>query len=192
MFVCEKRLKTMKKVKYNRKNGNDMKLDFGCGNKCKKGFLGVDIRKLDGVKFVCNSWEIDKYIEINSVSNVFSRHFLEHLTFHQSDLTLKVWSDILKINGIVEIIVPDLDYHINQFCNMDWNSPSELSSRCRTIDHALAGFWGWQKGKINDCWDIHKSGYNFDLLKTKLAKHNFRDIQRTKDKSWNLRIIAKK
>jgi len=172
-------------------NVNEIKLDFGCGTKCKSGFQGVDIRLCKGVKYVCNAWEIDKHIMKKSVSEIFSRHFLEHLTFKQLKATLFSWKKILVPNGKIEIIVPDMDYHINQFLNMEWDDTAEFSRKCNNINHSLAGFWGWQRGAIKDVWDIHKSGYNFKLLKMKLEEHGFYDISRISDRPWNLHVTAK-
>jgi len=170
---------------------NDIKLDFGCGPKCKKDFYGVDIRQCKGVKYLCNSWEIHNHVKLNSVSEIYSRHFLEHLNFKQFKETILSWKKILIPNGRIEVIVPDINYHINQFLNLDWEDTAQFSSKCKVINHALAGFWGWQRGGLEDEWDVHKSGYNFKLLKIKLEENSFCDIEKIKDKPWNLHITAK-
>ena len=74
-----------------------MKLEFGCGETPRKpDFLGVDVRSFPNIKYVCNAWEIDQHVEENTVDEIFSRHFFEHLTFQQADLTLASWYKILK------------------------------------------------------------------------------------------------
>jgi predicted SAM-dependent methyltransferase len=56
-----------------------LKLDLGCGKNSMPGFWGVDIRHFDGVKFVCDLSEPWTLWADDSVDEVFSSHFLEHL-----------------------------------------------------------------------------------------------------------------
>ena len=92
-----------------------MKIEFGCGETPTKiGFKTCDVRKVPGVDFVCPAWEIDKHIKENSVSEIFSRHFFEHLTFRQGELVLDVWKKILLPQGIIEMCLPNMLFHINQ------------------------------------------------------------------------------
>jgi hypothetical protein len=56
-----------------------MKLDIGCGKNKKEGFTGVDSIAFDGVDIVHDvrtKWPW----EDNSVEEVYSSHFVEHLT----------------------------------------------------------------------------------------------------------------
>jgi predicted SAM-dependent methyltransferase len=146
-----------------------MKIEFGCGETPRHPeFKSCDVRDVPGVDFVCPAWEIDKKVKKNSVDEIFSRHFFEHLTFDQGKVVLSKWYKILKNGGRMEMILPNLDYHIKQ-----WVSKSDLT-------HALAGFYGWQRGEFDDTWDTHKSGYNFDTLSQLLHENKFRDIVRLK------------
>ena len=176
-----------------KKNDTPQKLEFGCGSKKpKEGFCGVDIREFSSVKYVCNAWEIDKYIAANTITEIYSRHFFEHLTFAQANLTLKAWNKILVVGGIVQIIVPDIEYHIKQFLNPNPSEPSETNTNWTVLQHAIAGFWGWQRDGETKMWDVHKSGYDFRLLKMKLSEYGFCEIERLEDKPWNLNIRSKK
>lgn len=142
-----------------------MKIEFGSGQSpTKEGFKTCDIRDVPGVDFVCPAWEINKLVEPNSVQEIFSRHFFEHLTFRQGERMLKVWHEILVPGGKCEMMLPNMTYHIKQ-----WNSRSTK----REIKHANAGFWGWQRGTLDDVWDVHKSGYDKELLIPIVEKHNF-------------------
>ena len=181
------------KKKQSREKNHDTKLEFGCGeSRPKPGFVGVDIRKHRHVKYVCNAWEIAKFVEEGTVIEIYSRHFFEHLTFEQADKTLKVWKQILSPGGIIQIILPDIEYHIQQFLNPDHSAPSEANPKWTVLEHALAGFWGWQREGGTEIWDVHKSGYDFRCLRMKLLKHGFTDIRRMDDKPWNLNVVCKK
>lgn len=54
-----------------------VKLDFGCGNNCKEGFEGVDIRDF-GQKYVIDLRQPWPW-EDNSVEEAYASHFVEHL-----------------------------------------------------------------------------------------------------------------
>lgn len=154
-----------------------LNIEFGCGEKpTKEGFKTCDIRNLPGVDYVCPAWNIDQYVEENTVDEIFSRHFFEHLTFRQGEHLLQVWYKILKPSGRMEMMLPNMDFHINQ-----WITKSN-------IDHAKEGFWGIQRGEFDDLWDTHKSGYNFDMLSTLLSEYKFRDIKNLRGKGKHLHI----
>ena len=156
-----------------------MKIEFGGGENPKRpDWKQCDVRKLPNIDYVCDAWRINEFIERNKVDEIYSRHFFEHLTFEQGQYTLIAWRDILKPNGRLEIIVPDMDFHIKQ-----WTTGSDM-------DHAKAGFWGWQRGNFLDIWDIHKSGYNFKTLKELLEKYMFTDVERLTYKEGHLGVIC--
>ena len=176
-----------------RKDSHAQKLEFGCGDrKLKPGFVGVDIRQFPNVKYVCNAWEIGDYVAPNTVEAIYSRHFFEHLTFPQADLTLNAWKQILIPGGCIQMIVPDMEYHIQQFLNPNPAELSETNSNWTVLQHAVAGFWGWQREGETKMWDVHKSGYDFRFLKMKLLEHNFLNIERLDDKPWNLNVECQK
>lgn len=163
-----------------------MKIEFGCGeNPTKQGFKTCDIRDLPGIDFVCPAWDIEKLVNESSVDEIFSRHFFEHLTFQQGERQLEVWHKILKSNGVCEIMLPNMSFHIQQWINR---------STDREIKHAMAGFWGWQRGTFDDVWDVHKSGYDEELL-TKIVKEkgfvNIQSLDSPNSKHLHLRFYKK-
>lgn len=162
-----------------------MKIEFGCGeNPSKVGFKTCDIRNLPGIDFVCEAWNIGELIEESSVDEIFSRHFFEHLTFRQGEMLLDAWYNILKPNGIVEMITPNMTYHFKQWINR--SSEKEFL-------HARAGLWGWQRGSAEEIWDVHKSGYDFESISKLLFRKKFKDIKLVSEKnSMHLHITFKK
>lgn len=173
-------------------NKNNLKLEFGCGPKLTPGFVGVDIRPFSGVEYLCDAWKADKFISESSVDEIYSRHFFEHMTFEQGSLILRTWRKLLRPGGKLKIIVPDIEYHIDQFRSLSWKDSAEFNPKFTTIEHALAGFWGWQREGETKFWDVHKSGYSFNLLESVLVKHGFVNILRLEDKPWNLTVECHK
>jgi len=146
-----------------------MKLEFGSNGPSKKsGFLTVDVRNIPCVDYVCNAWDIGNHVAVTSVSEIYSRHFFEHLTFRQGSLVLHIWKSILKPGGILEIMIPNMDLHIEQFRGL------------KTNQKAITGFWGWQRGDLLDTWDVHKSGYNLDSLTKVLHTHEYINVESLK------------
>lgn len=79
------------------------KLNIGCGNDIRDGFVNLDITQLPGVDVVC---DIDREVlpfEDNFFEYILCNDVLEHVEY------IKVLKEILRVlkpNGIVEIRVP--------------------------------------------------------------------------------------
>ena len=171
-------------------------LEFGCGDTPrKKNFAGVDVRSGPSVQYLCNAWEIINHVKPNTVDVIFSRHFFEHLTFEQGRRTLDAWYSILKPGGEMEMILPDMDHHIRQWLDPNRNTTvvtRKSGGNSTNEQEAIKGFWGGQRGDLLDTWDVHKSGYDFKLLKDTLEQHGFKNVQRVKSAPKNLHIKCKK
>jgi len=172
----------------------DLKLEFGCGDKQpKEGFVGVDIREYPHVKYICSAWEIDQHIEPNSVSEIYSRHFFEHLSFSQADKTIQAWKTILCHGGKMEMVVPNMLYHIYQWLDPDRKSKLVPGNSGLTLEeHAKRGFWGHQREGFEKIWDLHKSGYDWPLLFDFLTDNGFVEIQQIDSMPKNLHVVAYK
>jgi len=157
----------------------------GCGDDYKEGYVGCDIRKTKNVGIVCKAWELSQ--NAKNLSNIYSRHMIEHLTFAELEMTFNDWYSALDQGGTVHIICPDLDFHIQQFQNAvidavideeNWNFPRFDKS---DLKWNLCSIFGWQREDYsnddpNKYWDVHKSGYNAKILKFFLSKAGFVNI----------------
>lgn len=140
-----------------------LKIEFGCGaNPTKEGFKTCDIRDLPGVDIVCSALDIDQHIAADTVDEIWSRHFFEHLTFYHGKELLKKWFVILKPGGYCEMMLPNMDYHAQQWLNgaRDLSVPANATDMFR----AARSIFGKQREAKTEIWDIHKSGYNKDTL----------------------------
>ena len=107
----------------------------------------------------------------------------EHLSFHDGELHLDACMKILRHGGTLEMMLPNMDYHVQQWLSKD---PAQM-------DHARAGFWGWQREGDTQLWDVHKSGYTDDqliALVTELGYTNARSIRKRSDN--HLEIVCYK
>lgn len=141
-----------------------MKIEFGAGETpTKKEFLQQDIRDVKGIDFVCAAWDIDKQVQDNTVDEIFSRHFFEHLTFKQGEYLLEVWYKILKENGRVEMMLPNMRLHVQQWLDKD--------------KRAQRNIYGHQRGDFLDVWDVHKSGYDVDTLRKLVLSKGYKNYK---------------
>jgi predicted SAM-dependent methyltransferase len=167
-----------------------LRLDLGCGESGPKpGFEGVDIRPLPGIKHVTDMFALDERFAPDSVQQLYSRHAFEHLSFEDGERAMECWARVLAPGGSLHMLIPDIRYHIAQFLEEDPTSPSAANPAWTVHEHALAGFWGWQR-ETGTVWDVHKSGYDFAMLRALLLRHGFKDVVRVDGDPWHLNVVA--
>ena len=79
------------------------KLNIGCGNDIKEGYINLDISKLPGVDVVCDIENSFLPFENNIFEHIICYDILEHVDYPK---VLKEIYRVLKVDGIVEIRVP--------------------------------------------------------------------------------------
>lgn len=83
-----------------------LKLDFGCGPNKVPGFSGVDAIAFDGVDHVLDVTKDEWPWGPDSVSEVHSSHFIEHLTWPERVAFFnKLWI-VMKVDAQARIITP--------------------------------------------------------------------------------------
>ncbi len=174
-------------------NVPELRLDVGCGEAgpCP-GHVGVDIRALRGIGILSTAWGIDEHLAPGSVAAFYSRHTLEHITYPQVKRTFASWFRLLKPGGRIHILVPDLAFHIAQFLDPNPSGPSPANPAWTQRQHALAGFYGWQREADHKLWDVHKCGYTFQIMGELLGEAGFVRYARLDNKPWHLDIEAYK
>ncbi|MDD3083680.1 MAG: methyltransferase domain-containing protein [Candidatus ainarchaeum sp.] len=153
-----------------------MKLEIGSGNKPKKGYVHFDIRKNIDVDIVGDARKLP--FSDNKFETVFSRFFLEHLFRKDALIALKEMHRILKPNGILEIIVPNLKY----FCKLF------LEEEGQKKEWALNKIYGFENYKE----DHHYFGYDEEVLSNILIKIGFSNVKRMETEDQFLHLICKK
>lgn len=86
-----------------------VKLDIGCGGNKKEGFIGVDMYKMNGVDVVADLRKKWPWKD-NSVDEVHSAHFIEHLTnFNDKWERVHFFNElhrVLKVGAKATLIFP--------------------------------------------------------------------------------------
>jgi len=163
------------------------RLNIGSGNRHLPGYVSVDVRPLAGVGLVCDARRLAEHVPAASVQAIYCRHFLEHLTAAEAVAALADWREILQPGGTLELVVPDLAYHAQQLL-FRATAPSALSPRVTRLQHAVAGFYGWQA----HAHDLHQYGYVWRTLVAALQGAGYVDIARVHDDPWHLHAKARR
>lgn len=84
-----------------------LKLDLGCGNNKKEGFFGVDIVK-EGTQadVECDLLEFPWPFDAESVGEMFSSHYVEHIPQKLRPLFFEEAYRVLSIGGKFMIVTP--------------------------------------------------------------------------------------
>jgi len=87
------------------------------------------------------AWELP--LQSQTVEEIYSRHFFEHLTPSEADRTLIEWRRVLKLDGKIRMIIPNLLYHCKQIFI---EGQSEFVKESN-FNHALYSIYGWPIGE---------------------------------------------
>jgi predicted SAM-dependent methyltransferase len=96
-----------------------MKINLGCGNNLLEGYINIDsnLGNFDAKNYqywLVNALHIDQWFLSNSVEEVISSHFFEHLTHTEiTELLFKIHG-ILKPKGKITTVVPNFHKLINR------------------------------------------------------------------------------
>jgi hypothetical protein len=83
-----------------------IKIDIGCGVRKKDGFIGIDFMGFNGVDIIVDLTKERLPFKENSVDEVWSNHFLEHLVIEDVCKVMEEIHRVCKHWAYVEIRVP--------------------------------------------------------------------------------------
>ncbi len=152
------------------------KLEIGSGNKPRDGFIHFDIRNNVSADVVGDAKKLP--FENNSFEEIFSRFFLEHLSRKDAKQALSEMIRVLKNNGKLELIVPNLSY----FCKLFVEETGQKKQ------WALNKIYGFE----NYFEDHHFFGYDFETLSELVKEIGFKNISRVDSEEQYLHIICSK
>ncbi|EKD96165.1 MAG: hypothetical protein ACD_24C00159G0002 [uncultured bacterium] len=167
-----KPLKDYKKIK-------KIKLDLGCGGRKKNGFIGIDVILGPGVDIEQN---LENGIPFSdkSVAEIFSSHFLEHLSHQSVPYVIKECHRVLVPHGKLTIEVPDLEACLQKFLS------AKEKNRWEWV-------WEWIFGNQKKDYEFHKTGFTKQRLVSLLTIAGFNNISLTSYKFGSmpsLRVTA--
>jgi predicted SAM-dependent methyltransferase len=170
-----------------------MRLEIGSGKKPRTGFLTCDIRNLPEVDYVCSADALP--FQMGEVDEIYSRHLIEHFTLKEFLKVLHEWNRVLKKEGEIYIICPNLLWHLQQILHGEHRSFYNKKTEENQRYWGLGSLFGWQQ----DEFDVHKFGYYFELIKDILEESGFDRIEDLtasgkglENEPWHLEVRARK
>lgn len=176
------------------KLNNYSKLNLACGPKIKNKFklpwLNVDI---DGkaADYICDIMAFPK--EWNGhFEEVRASHVLEHIFLDDVPKVLSEWIRVLKPNGVLRIIVPDLDIVLNSL-NKGFDEKKRKSLSIDTTTPVLTQIYGWGYGSKNTKKEWrHRMIYNkkliIKILKNQKTLKNIKIYKQNQDPAFLFKI----
>lgn len=192
-----------------------MKLNLGCGNDLKPGYLNVDFRDIPGAV----QGDLSKLPwpwKDGSVDEILMLDFLEHFPYRKTVPILQECWRILKVGGRLEIQVPDFTHCARVIlderpfmCNQCGNEivfdkhreNEDTCFKCgqgfsSIVDAAVHRIFGGQDYDGN----FHMTTFTEKLLRRFLTENGFRDIEsnllnqngETMWANWNISLSSKK
>jgi len=113
--IKKKGLKYISTITQNKKN--ELKLDLGSGDQKRPGFIGIDLNPKADLQ-----WDLRWGLPFgdNSVDEIRSDHFFEHLELTKVVELLKECYRVLKKGGKLDFSVPHIDPYIDAYLKRDF------------------------------------------------------------------------
>lgn len=109
------------------KNRKSLKLNLGCGNDIKDGYINIDrYNNKNAIDINCDIRKLP--FEDESVKEILISHTLEHFKKDDVLVLLKEFNRVLEINGWLEIRVPDFNICVNKWRRSEdkWDSLDQI------------------------------------------------------------------
>jgi predicted SAM-dependent methyltransferase len=145
----------------------------------------LDIEQRPEVDYVCDASKLSLF-EDKSVDAIYASHVLEHFFYglnNELENTLVEWYRVLKPGGKLMISVPNLQVLCWLYLHPDMDSTHRYQ-----LMRIMFG------GQTNQ-YDVHKVGFDFDILATYLSQVGFQECQQVEEFNLfkdcsNLRILG--
>lgn len=169
-----------------------IKLHLGCGALIKEGYINIDLFHPDADE-KRDACDMTGFVD-NSVDEIYSHHFLEHLAYQQAEKAFKEWFRVLKPGGLLVTECPNILWYCQRFLDdpeQRWRGVPPGKDGAGPYGHALIqGIFGGQTGaptpdlygfgSLQQLSQTHKSGWTPAYLIVWLRKVGF---ARFEDKS---------
>ncbi|MBD3260642.1 MAG: methyltransferase domain-containing protein [Candidatus Altiarchaeales archaeon] len=186
------------------------KIELGSGPHGEPGFLHVDVVKVGNVDIEADIRDL-RWLEDNSVDELYSSHTVEHISYAEIEDVLSEWCRVLKPEGKMTIKMPDLDFLCRAYVEGIHSTEEIMVAIFGGFSDYPGGPDGWEKISGNPRWErnsipdgriphpghytewgAHKALYTFESFKPRLERAGFKDVKRVVENDWELYITASK
>lgn len=157
----------------NRKNdGENKRLNLGCGNKTLDGYVNVDVVKTEWTDEVFSLNNIP-YTD-NSISAIYCEHALEHLSHEESGNAIKEWIRVLNLGGELLLFIPDLELCCKYYLDVVNNNIGFVNG-FPSRDWYKYTIFGYQKDAngVEADYQFHYTGFSKKEIRELLEANGF-------------------
>lgn len=146
-------------------NVRDIRLNLGCGEDIKFGYINIDIRPVQGVNLILDLERDDLPFQANLCTEIIMQDVLEHIHYDRVEHLLRECHRVLKPNGRLYIRTPDLE---------------RIYEKVIVRGESLDGRRGYRLlsyfifGGMRNPYDYHKCIFTKSLLRSLLESVGFR------------------
>lgn len=141
-----------------------VKLDLGCGNACRPGFIGID--RLFGCEVFPLTFADGTLLPDECAVEIVASHILEHFSHRDTQAVVNEWARVLKPGGLLRIAVPNLWFILDE---MQKSNPRDLP----LVQYLM--------GCHSDANDYHGNVFTPDRLEHYMAHAGLSDFKYWKD-----------
>lgn len=161
-------------------NAKNLLVNIGAGNQGKEGWINIDSFAQPGINCVYDCRKRLPFQD-NSVKGIFCEHFFEHLDYTEEVPSfLSECHRVLIPEGIIRLIVPDIEKYINAYCKEGWDDLIAL----RPLDEDKTDYFFKCKYHVKmELLNVvarqgfeHKYAYDYDNLRFLLLKFGFPNV----------------
>ena len=103
-------------ITVNEPEENKVKLNLGCGNDIKPGYINVD--KYNNTGNVDYQWDLSKLeVEDGTLDEIYTSHVFEHIGINDIYAVVEEWRRALKPGGDLIMQLPNLEHEVNIWLN---------------------------------------------------------------------------
>lgn len=133
-----------------------MKLILCANTRQLEGYKHHDVLNLVGIDYVCELFDIGKFVESESCEEIHFTHALEHFPRADTQNVLELIRSLLIPGGRVYLEVP----------NFAWHAKLVMEGKDKDAEYYAFG------GQLDE-WDFHKRGFTPRLLEEELQLAGF-------------------
>ena len=154
------------------------KLNLGCGNDKRAGWLNIDANKKCKPDVVAPAHKLSIFHN-NTVDTIMALHLFEHLTYLQACKALREWHRVLRPGGLLWLELPDFDRCIEIIGK--YKDP-------KGYDMGMIGLFGYPPMIETDgLFQSHKWAWSFSKLRDQLVRVGFHKIvKKSTTQKWRL------
>jgi predicted SAM-dependent methyltransferase len=167
------------------RGGRGLRVNLGCGDQGKPGWVNVDLYAAPGVNCLYDCRKRLPFAD-GAVVAIFCEHFFEHLDFTEEvPFFLDHCRRVLEPGGVLRIVVPDFERYLRAYVEGGWDElarirPLEGGPEARHDPHVGCTYRARME-LLNVVFRQayqHKFAWDFETLAMLLERHGFREIER--------------